>query len=322
MLTTLALTLAFDERVTYPHTGSNPLSAGGGGSCTYEYSSPHDGQPVVTSASCSITKTDLNTGTEPGTTERAYVRKLGGHDGCTNDDAGHILANRLGGKAVPTNLFPQSPHLNRGAWESLERDIAGCMSGDASSASLKWTFTYSSSSRQRPTTATYAVSYDKGCASASQSFSNACTSSEAVEQAAAATSVSMNISCIDDSAASSGCLLHSQDGAYALAADRTAVRLGKQLDVLHVRQPSVNGSYSTLAWCVSRRSHVTASGNLVLTVGATEGDGRVLQQNGAAALDCSNKGTVDLDPGDCTVIVHQSGASSQRLQLCFNQREA
>jgi hypothetical protein len=90
--------------------------------------------PVVVSASCSITTADLNHGTEPGTTERAYVRGLGGHDGCTNDDAGHILANRLGGKAVPTNLFPQSPHLNRGAWESFERGIAGCMDGGGASS--------------------------------------------------------------------------------------------------------------------------------------------------------------------------------------------
>ena len=50
-------------------------------------------------------------------------------------------------------------------------------------------------------------------------------------------------------------------------------------------------------------------------------DGRGLQQNGAGALDCSNKGSVDLDVGDCTVLVHQSGKSSQLLQVCFNQRE-
>jgi len=170
----LALSLA--AQVDYPHTGSNSLSAGGGGKCSYEYSS-HDGAPVVTSAECSITKDDLDQGTEPSTTARSYVRNLGGHDGCDNDDAGHILANRLGGLAVPTNLFPQSPHLNRGAWESFERTIADCMSGDASSAKLKWTFSYSSSSSQRPSTATYSASYDAGCSSAYQSFSNECTDS-------------------------------------------------------------------------------------------------------------------------------------------------
>lgn len=161
--------------ITYPHTGSNSQAAGGGGSCTYYYSS-HGGTPVVTRASCSISTQDLNSGTEPGTSERAYVRDLGGHDGCNNDDAGHILANRLGGKATPTNLFPQSPHLNRGEWESFERTIAACLdSGGASSATLSWTFSYSSTSCRRPSTATYSTRYNAGCSSASKSFSNACT---------------------------------------------------------------------------------------------------------------------------------------------------
>ena len=72
---------------------------------------------------CKISKADLDTGSEPQPTERDYVHKLGGHDSCTDDDAGHILANQLGGKAVPTNLFPQEPHLNRGTWEQFEKKI-------------------------------------------------------------------------------------------------------------------------------------------------------------------------------------------------------
>ena len=112
----LLFNLAVCAALVYPKDGTNHLQAGGGGSCTYDYET-HDGSPVVVSASCSISTRDLDEGTEPGTPARQYVRNLGGHDGCTNDDAGHILANRLGGKAEPTNLFPQSPHLNRGAWE-------------------------------------------------------------------------------------------------------------------------------------------------------------------------------------------------------------
>ena len=177
LLLALATALATD---TDPHSGTNTLSAGGGGSCTYHYST-HDGHPVVTSASCSITTADLDKGTEPGTSQRAYVRELGGHDGCDNDDAGHILANQLGGLAVPTNLFPQSPHLNRGAWESFERAIKACMTtGGATSADLKWTFKYPSTSQTRPTTATYASSYNKGCPAASQSFDNVCTPTASV----------------------------------------------------------------------------------------------------------------------------------------------
>ena len=211
----------------YPHSGANSFPAGGGGKCSYEYAT-HDGAAVVTSASCSITAADLNTGTEPGTTARAYVRKLGGHDGCDNDDAGHILANRLGGKAEPTNLFPQSPHLNRGSWEQFERAIAACMDGGgASTAKLSWEFHYDSTSKQRPSTATYSASYDKGCSAASQSFSNACDSAGGdraqlgghradAPRLAAAKTVNLRLSCLADANAnateavtgSGNCVVH------------------------------------------------------------------------------------------------------------------
>merc|ERR1719271_2212025 len=55
---------------TKPHPGKNSFNAGGGGACTYDYAT---------------------------------------HDGYPDDDAGHILANQLGGRAEPTNLFPQAP---------------------------------------------------------------------------------------------------------------------------------------------------------------------------------------------------------------------
>ena len=102
---------------------------------------------------CKISKADLDTGSEPQPTERDYVHKLGGHDSCTDDDAGHILANQLGGKAVPTNLFPQEPHLNRGAWEQFEKKIYACVKDGA--ATLSWTFSYASTKDQRPSKATF-----------------------------------------------------------------------------------------------------------------------------------------------------------------------
>ena len=46
----------------------------------------------VISAQCAISKKDLDKGTEPGHPARDYVHELGGHDGCTNDDAGHAWA--------------------------------------------------------------------------------------------------------------------------------------------------------------------------------------------------------------------------------------
>ena len=158
--------------VDYPTAGTNSVTSGGGGTCSYSYAD-HGGTPVVTSAKCTITKADLNTGNEPGTTTRAYARKLGSP--CPNDDAGHILADRLGGAGTnPTNIMPQAPHLNRGAWEAFERKIAACMNGGSSKATLSWTWEYKTSADTRPTTMTYSSSYDTGCANAHQSFINTC----------------------------------------------------------------------------------------------------------------------------------------------------
>lgn len=166
---------AVGTTVDYPTAGTNSLEAGGGGKCSYSYSS-HDGAPVVTKASCTITSKDLDHGSEPQPVERQYVKKLAEHDGCgSGDDAGHILANRLGGFAVPTNLFPQDPHLNRGTWEQFERAIYACMTdGGAKKASLSWSFTYSSTKDQRPSKASYHASYDGGCDSTSSTFTNTC----------------------------------------------------------------------------------------------------------------------------------------------------
>ena len=99
--------LAVAKTVNYPTDGENDLMAGGGGMCEYDYED-HDGKPVVVTASCTITSSDLDTGVDTDETTRKYARDLGGHDGVDDDDAGHILANRLGGNGEePTNIFPQ-----------------------------------------------------------------------------------------------------------------------------------------------------------------------------------------------------------------------
>ena len=45
--------------------------------------------------------------------------------GCPSDDAGHILANKLGGsgKATDRNIFPQNQSINRGAYRVYEKKI-------------------------------------------------------------------------------------------------------------------------------------------------------------------------------------------------------
>ena len=127
----------------------------------YDYDT-HDGRPVVTSAKCTITSGDLDQGCDTDETTRDYARELGSHDGVDDDDAGHILAHRLGGSGIePTNIFPQAPHDNRGDWREMEAAVYDCVSAsNRITATLSWSFTYDDDDKQRPTSMMYAVSYD------------------------------------------------------------------------------------------------------------------------------------------------------------------
>lgn len=94
--------------------------------------------------------------------------------GTEDCDAGHILANRLGGPGnQPINIFPQDLSVNRGSYAQFEGDIYECISGGASSASLSWTFTYESTSHTKPYKVSYSATFEGGpCTSLSQVFSN------------------------------------------------------------------------------------------------------------------------------------------------------
>lgn len=158
--------------VSCPTTGYNYLTTGGGAIGKYYYST-HNGVPVVTSASITITASNLDTGTETTSCTQSYARSLD-DDGTKDCDAGHILANRLGGPGnQPINIFPQDASINRGAWAQYEGNIYNCIKGGASSASLSWQFIYESTSHTKPYKATYSVSYIGGsCSASSETFSN------------------------------------------------------------------------------------------------------------------------------------------------------
>jgi hypothetical protein len=50
-----------------------------------------------------LTQSDMDTGSDTSQVTRDYCRNLGD----PNDDAGHIIANRLGGSGRdPINIFP------------------------------------------------------------------------------------------------------------------------------------------------------------------------------------------------------------------------
>jgi hypothetical protein len=172
LLLAIACTLASanaDGSMTMPTVGVNHQTPGGGeGTGSYTYVS-HGGTPVVSSAEVKFTRADLDHGTEPTSPVRKYAQSLGHSD----DDAGHIYANQLGGLATPINIFPQSPHINRGPYRMFETKIYDCLkTGGAESATLNWKFTYSSTSSTRPTHVSYSASFDKGCDHMTESFGN------------------------------------------------------------------------------------------------------------------------------------------------------
>jgi hypothetical protein len=153
--------------------GDNYLTVGGGSIGTYHYSN-HDGIYVVTSASVTITKANLDKGSDTTSCTQTYSRNLD-DDGTKDCDAGHILANRLGGPGnQPINIFPQDLSINRGSWAQYENDIYDCITKfGATSASLAWSFIYESDAHTKPMNATYKVSYQGGsCKSGSQTFPN------------------------------------------------------------------------------------------------------------------------------------------------------
>lgn len=159
--------------VVCPVPGSNVLTVGGGSKAYYTYSS-HGGIPVVTSANATITIANIDKGTDTTSCTQSYSRSLD-DDGVQDCDAGHILANRLGGPGnEPTNIFPQDYSINRGAYAQYEGQIHDCITMyGASKAALKWSFTYESSTKTKPIGVHYTATFTGGtCSALSQDFPN------------------------------------------------------------------------------------------------------------------------------------------------------
>lgn len=163
-----------------PREGDNVLGAGAGGTCTFRYTyhtgtGQETGAAVVTSGSCIVTSADLGAGSGTNQRVRDWVRSLAAHDGFEQDDAGHILANNLGGCGTcPINLFPQNLGINRGVYRVMEGAIADCIS-EGVTAELSWVFQYKSPSVEhlRPDSYTYNATFQGGnCGSMSQTFEN------------------------------------------------------------------------------------------------------------------------------------------------------
>lgn len=158
--------------VPCPVNGNNYLTEGGGSTGKYYYSD-HNGQPVVTSASVTVTMADMDKGTDTTSCTQDYSRMLD-DDGTKDCDAGHILAHRLGGPGnQPINIFPQDLSINRGAYAQYEDQIYHCVTGGASSADLEWKFYYESTANTKPYKVKYTAVYHGGsCEDSEVTFTN------------------------------------------------------------------------------------------------------------------------------------------------------
>jgi len=163
----------FCTTVPCPTSGTNYLTIGGGGTGYYDYSL-HNCIPVVISARVRIGINNMDKGTDTTTCTQNYARSLD-DDGVQDCDAGHILANRLGGPGnQPINIFPQDLSINRGAFAQFEDSIYTCItSKGAEYADLSWSFDYSSTTKTKPNSVKYDVKYTCGsCVSSSKTFTN------------------------------------------------------------------------------------------------------------------------------------------------------
>ncbi len=107
---------------------------------------------VITSASATVTKADIGTGTRTNQKARDWARSRGNND----DDAGHILGALLGGSGTDLdNIFPQLRKINRGAYRVFEGKIREYIE-EHGTVNLEWEFVYANGGT-RPTKIIYTV---------------------------------------------------------------------------------------------------------------------------------------------------------------------
>ena len=157
-----------------PELGLNTLTMGNGGSVANYTYVLHNTTIVVANASAHVTFASLNHGTDTVQCVRDYVRAMD-DDGIKDCDAGHILANRLGGYGdEPLNLFPQDLHVNRGPFADFEAMIYECLFYNPDdTARLDWNFIYDNDTRTKPQFVNYTAQFSgKNCTTITKLFTN------------------------------------------------------------------------------------------------------------------------------------------------------
>lgn len=158
--------------VACPEVGENNIIMGkGGANITYTYED-HNGIHVVVYATGTLTRESLNNGSETTECTRKYARMLE-DDGEQTCDAGHILANRMGGYGnEPLNIFPQNSTINQGVYNQFEGKIYNCML-NSSLGILTWEFYYESDEKTQPNHVDYYAKFeDSPCDPLYEGFSN------------------------------------------------------------------------------------------------------------------------------------------------------
>lgn len=101
-----------------------------------------------------IRREHLGQGTSTNDRIRVYARSMGER----NDDAGHIIAQGLGGSGtMEENIFPQNSNINRGAWREAESMVRDVVEADGQ-VEFSVIFTYDNARSTRPSSFIYRIS--------------------------------------------------------------------------------------------------------------------------------------------------------------------
>ena len=159
--------------VPCPIEGNNHIIMGNGSADINYIYKLHNNYEVVISASGTITSGSLDNGSGTTSCTQHYSRLLE-DDGQEDCDAGHILANRLGGYGnIPTNIFPQNSSINRGTYAQFEGNIYDCIKNGSNIGHLSWEFYYENYEHTMPNSVKYIANFDGGnCNNISSLFLN------------------------------------------------------------------------------------------------------------------------------------------------------
>jgi len=158
--------------VPCPQDGANYILMGkNNANMTYIYKTLNT-IPVIIEGYGYITPLSLHNGSDTTSCTREYARMLedDGEDSC---DAGHILANRLGGYGnEPLNIFPQNSTINQGIYNQFEGKIYDCMM-NSTLGYLKWKFYYMTNENTQPYKVTYYAGFEESnCEDLYEEFPN------------------------------------------------------------------------------------------------------------------------------------------------------